>query len=363
MRNSDFHSPLRIKIMNRLRGNVSVLIGVLGIGAAIWAVQLNWKTGSAVASLPPASESTPLSPQSQAEIILPEFYGDSGDHSLTREADLFTESPFRSRVEILRYTVQPGDAVFGIARRFNIKPETVLWGNYEVLNDDPHLLRVGQELTILPVDGTYYHWQGGDNIEQVAQSFGVEPEAILEWPGNNVDPLEPVLEAGRWIVVPGGTRPFRQWLIPTIARGQAGVGTALGPGGCTGDYSGGAIGTGGFIWPSANHYISGNDFWSGHLAIDIAAGLGAPIWAADGGVVVFAGWSTVGYGNMVMLDHGNGWQTVYAHLSQVSVVCGQSVSQGQRIGLAGSTGNSTGSHLHFETRHLGGYINPWFVLP
>jgi murein DD-endopeptidase MepM/ murein hydrolase activator NlpD len=66
---------------------------------------------------------------------------------------------------------------------------------------------------------------------------------------------------------------------------------------------------------------------------------------------------------MVMIDHGNGWQTLYAHLSQVLVHCGQSVTQGQTIGLAGSTGNSTGAHLHFETRFEGGFINPWFVLP
>ena len=122
----------------------------------------------------------------------------------------------------------------------------------------------------------------------------------------------------------------------------------LGSGGCSGDFSGGAVGTGGFIWPTANHYVSGNDYWSGHLAIDIAAGLGDPVWAADTGVVVFAGWSNGGYGNMVMIDHGNGWQSLYGHLSQVIAGCGQSVGQGQTIGLAGSTGNSTGPHLHFE---------------
>jgi murein DD-endopeptidase MepM/ murein hydrolase activator NlpD len=66
---------------------------------------------------------------------------------------------------------------------------------------------------------------------------------------------------------------------------------------------------------------------------------------------------------MVMLDHGNGWQTVYAHLSQVSVACGESILQGGSLGLAGSTGNSTGPHLHFEVRYQGGFVNPWFVLP
>ena len=135
-----------------------------------------------------------------------------------------------------------------------------------------------------------------------------------------------------------------------------------GAGACTGSYEG-AYGTGAFIWPADNHTLSGNDYWSGHLAIDIGAGEGARIYAADSGVVVFAGWATGGYGNMVMIDHGNGYQTLYAHLSQVSTHCGRSVAQGALIGYSGSTGNSTGPHLHFEVRYQGGFISPWFVLP
>jgi murein DD-endopeptidase MepM/ murein hydrolase activator NlpD len=136
----------------------------------------------------------------------------------------------------------------------------------------------------------------------------------------------------------------------------------LGAGACAGPFEG-AYGTGAFIWPAGNHYLSGNDFWSGHLAIDIAAGMGASVYAADSGVVVFAGPAFGGYGNMVMIDHGNGYQTLYAHMSSVGTSCGSSVYQGQYIGLSGSTGNSTGPHLHFEVRYLGGFVNPWFVLP
>ena len=135
----------------------------------------------------------------------------------------------------------------------------------------------------------------------------------------------------------------------------------LGPGGC--DVTGGAYGGGAFVWPAGNHYLSGNDFWSGHRGIDVAAGMGAGIYASDTGAVVYAGPIGGGYGNMVMIDHGNGYQTLYAHLSQVNVRCGVSVSGGQMIGLAGSTGNSTGPHLHFEVRYMGGFINPWQVLP
>jgi murein DD-endopeptidase MepM/ murein hydrolase activator NlpD len=299
----------------------------------------------------------------EENIQLPAFPRSGNKITLQRQVDLQTIIPNRARVEVLRYTVQAGDAVFGIAAKFDLEPETVLWGNLDVLNDDPHLLRPGQELNILPVDGTYYQWEANDTIEGVAGIFSVEAQSILDWPGNGIDPVDQEIEVGQWLVVPGGRRAFRRWLVPVPARPQSGVGSAFGPGGCTGDYTGGAVGTGGFIWPTANHYISGNDYWSGHLAIDIAAANGAGVWAADSGVVVFSGWSTVGYGNMVMLDHGNGWVTLYGHLSRVQVSCGQSVGQGQGIGLAGSTGNSTGPHLHFETRLNGGFVNPWFVLP
>jgi hypothetical protein len=329
----------------------------------VWAVRLN--VSASRPFVQPVRTSSPQQEEvsSTRSLDLPDFLPNDMTVPISRQVELFTHIPQRARVEVLRYTVQQGDSIFGIAGKFGLEPETILWGNYEVLNDDPHMLRPGQELNILPVDGTYYQWQAGDSMTAVADFFGVESREILEWPGNELNPLEPEIELGQWLVVPSGRRAMRQWFVPTIARGQAGVGSAFGPGGCVGDYTGGAIGTGGFIWPAPNHYVSGNDYWSGHLAIDIAAGTGTGIWAADSGVVVFAGWSTVGYGNMVMLDHGNGWQSLYGHLSQVDVVCGQSVGQGQGIGLSGSTGNSTGPHLHFETRFEGGFVNPWYVLP
>jgi murein DD-endopeptidase MepM/ murein hydrolase activator NlpD len=135
-----------------------------------------------------------------------------------------------------------------------------------------------------------------------------------------------------------------------------------GAGACTGNYDG-AYGSGYFIWPSYNRFLSGNDFWSGHLGIDIAGATGDQVWASDAGVVVFAGWAQGGYGNMVMVDHGNGYQTLYAHLSSVRTYCGKSVGAGSVIGSIGSTGNSTGPHLHFEIRVWGQFINPWQVLP
>lgn len=121
--------------------------------------------------------------------------------------------------------------------------------------------------------------------------------------------------------------------------------------------------TGEFIWPSQHEALSGGDFREGHPGFDLSAPPGSAVHAADTGLVVFAGWSGLGYGNTVLIDHGNGFRTLYAHLSQVSTYCGSKVEKGKIIGFSGSTGNSTGPHLHFEVRVPGGYINPIRVLP
>ncbi len=299
----------------------------------------------------------------QVQAALPEVEWSASWGDLTRHAELRTLIPTRPRQDVIRYTVVAGDSVFEVANRFNITPETVLWANYDLLDDNPHLIASGMQFQIPPTDGVLYEWQEGDTFETVAARFESQAQDILNWPGNNLDLTNPQVAPGTLVMVPGGQREFRQWLIPTIPRGSAGVSSALyGAGACTGSYEG-AYGTGTFVWPADNHTLSGNDYWSGHLAIDIAAGEGARIYAADSGVVVFAGWATGGYGNMVMIDHGNGYQTLYAHLSQVATGCGRSVSQGAVIGYSGSTGNSTGAHLHFEVRYQGGFISPWFVLP
>jgi murein DD-endopeptidase MepM/ murein hydrolase activator NlpD len=250
-----------------------------------------------------------------------------------------------------------------LAEKFGLEPESILWSNYATLRDNPHSLSPGMELLIPPVDGIYYQWEVGDTVESVADKFKTEPDLIINWIGNDLDLLNPIIEAGDMVMIPGGQRDIQQWIIPTIARGAAGVSSGVyGAGACSGPFEG-LYGGGGFIWPAAGHVLSGNDYWSGHLAIDIGLVLGEPVFAADSGVVVFSGWASGGYGNVVVVDHGTGYQTLYAHLSGVAVGCGQSVVQGQTIGYGGNTGNSTGEHLHFEVRFQGGFVNPWFVLP
>jgi Membrane proteins related to metalloendopeptidases len=164
-------------------------------------------------------------------------------------------------------------------------------------------------------------------------------------------------------MVPGGSRPLQSWIQVVAYSPKSGVTRVIaGPGGCQVP-DGGPVGSTGFIWPSANHYLSGYDFTSYHKGIDIAANTGDPVWASDNGTVVYAGYNDTGYGYMVMIDHNNGYATLYGHLSAVMVSCGSFIYQGTPIGLAGATGNTTGPHLHFEVRLNGGFINPWYVLP
>jgi murein DD-endopeptidase MepM/ murein hydrolase activator NlpD len=287
---------------------------------------------------------------------------------ITRKNEIETIFPERPRIEVMEYQVQSGDTLFGIAESFGLRPQTLLWGNYSVLQDNPHSLRPGQNLNILPVDGTYYEWRTGDNLETVAHFFSVSAQDLIDWPGNSLaqilDLNNPPIEPGTWLVVPGGVREFVTWSAPRITRSNPAVAKVAGPGACGSIYDG-PIGEGYFIWPTTANILSGNDYTDYHPGIDIAGSIGNAIYAAASGVVVYAGWNNYGYGYMVVLDHGDGWQTLYAHMSQVNVVCGQAAFQGNVIGGVGSSGNSTGPHLHFEMQSdVYGKVNPYnFISP
>lgn len=305
---------------------------------------------------------TLAAPVEAEAVAMPEIIMQSKP-SLYRLANLRTIIPTQERSEATTYVVDKGDSVFSISRLYDLKPETVLWANYALLDDNPNMLSIGQELVIPPTDGVYYVWEQGDSLENVAGRFQASADKILAWPGNRLDMTNPVISAGTNIMIPDGWRENRQWVVPTVWRANSGASRVInGPGACDLP-EGGAYGSGTFIWPTSNHSLSGNDYWSGHLGIDIAAAEGAPVVASDSGMVVYAGSIGGGYGNMVMIDHGNGYHTLYAHLSSILVSCGQSIYQGSMIALSGSTGNSTGPHLHFEVRYQGGFINPWYVLP
>ncbi len=351
--------------------NSVVLAGfwMVALSLVLLAGYLGWRVQSTQAAppLPVATTTAPAENLSSlpdlGSAVLPTFLSLLPEEGINRRTALHTNIPTRERTNVIEYTVTTGDSVFGIAGSFNLHPETILWANYDLLNDSPDMLTPGMELNVPPVDGVYYQWQAGDTLESVAAKFDAKVDDILSWEGNKFDLTNPQVEPEAWVMIPNGHREFKQWVVPTIARKNSGVlKSVLGPGACEGDYAG-AYGSGAFAWPTASHVLSGNDYWSGHLGIDIAGFLGDGIFASDAGVVVFAGWANGGYGYMVMIDHGNGYQTLYAHMSQTAVTCGQSVYAGSYIGAIGSTGNSTGPHLHFEVRYMAGFISPWYVLP
>ncbi len=295
-----------------------------------------------------------------------------GKAGVARNALIHTNIPDRPRQDIIKYTIAKGDTVIAIAAKYNLKPSTILFGNYYTLRDDPHNLSIGAELNILPLDGYYYEWQAGDGLNGVAKGLNVTPEEIINYPLNKLDMATignfstPNIKPGTWLVIPGGHRLYTSWSAPVgVTRTNPAIARVMGPGSC-GKITDGAVGLGTFIWPANKHFLSGFDYSeeTNHRGIDIAGNTGEPIYAVDAGVIVYAGWNDWGYGNMIMIDHGNGWQSLYGHANSISVICGQSVDQGTVIGTIGSTGHSSGSHLHFELMHtLYSKVNPWNYLP
>lgn len=305
--------------------------------------------------------------------IMPDYSAANASyvHGITRLALIHTTIPSRPRTEIITYTVQTDDNIFDIADMFGLKPETILWGNLFTLADNPELIYAGQVLNIMPANGVYHRWSEGEGLNGVAHGYNVTPDAIVTWTGNHLDPTalgdysHPNIEAGTMLFVPGGTRSYVTWSAPRISRDNPGVARILGPGSC-GTVVDGAIGTGTFVWPANSHWVSGYEYSpsTNHFGIDIGGSLGDAIYAADSGVVVYAGWNDWGYGNVVVIDHDAGWQTLYAHMSVLNVGCGQSVNQGEVIGYFGSTGRSSGPHLHFEMLNESyGKVNPHNFLP
>jgi murein DD-endopeptidase MepM/ murein hydrolase activator NlpD len=272
-------------------------------------------------------------------------------------------------VDVIQYIVERGDNLFSIAENYGIQPETILWGNYDTLQDNFRIIYPDQELNILPVDGVYYRYNVGESLSMIAAHFETTTEAILEYPGNRLDPYdtnpeEPGIADGTMLIIPGGKRDLVDWGPPPISRANPASAKYYGPGHC-GEIYEGPVGDGFFIWPTPGTYLSGYEYIPNiHEAIDIGGQEGNAIFASDSGVVVYAGWSNYGYGNLIVIDHGNGWQSGYAHLSGIGVYCGQGVERGTVIGYLGNTGQSTGAHLHFELRTGYGRVNPLdFVSP
>lgn len=249
-----------------------------------------------------------------------------------------------ARDGIIQYTVQAGDTVYGLAKRFGLRPETIIWAN-EALTARPDRLRVGQVLRILPVDGVYHVVQAGDTLYGLARRFGVTVEEIAHCPYNHL-PNPDRLQVGTPLIIPG-------------AEGGGGVPRLLHYEGAIPSHA--LQGTGSYIWPLRGQITQ--YFRKGHPGLDIGASKGTPVRAVDSGFVIQSAWDDAGYGNCIIIDHGNGVRTLYAHLLAYSVSAGESVEKGQVIGEVGATGRATGPHLHLEFIVQGEWKDPLQLLP
>ncbi len=327
--------------------NILLVVGcVVSVAAAfMFSVKPARTTNLAIA---PSEKAVPPSfPPVQTD-----FSAQLQDSGIPRKIQLKTQHQDDVSYEIAEYTVKSGDSLWSIGQKFDLKPETILWGNEWLSNAG--ILHIGDTLKILPVNGILHTVQQADTLEALQALHGTPVQEILEYIGNNFDLTQPPqLSEGQEIIVPNGTSPIF-W-----SEAQA-------PGAETnssykGNYPN--LGTGYFAWPLAPPYTLTQEYWGGHPAIDIDTYLRQPIFASDSGTVAFSGWDDTGYGNLVIIDHGNGYRTYYAHNEALLVSPGQTVVQGQQISESGSTGNSSGEHLDFRILYNGTFVNPLDYLP
>ena len=254
-------------------------------------------------------------------------------------------SPNRERV--IEYIVREGDTVSSIAEKFGISTDTILWQNNL---KDSDAIKINATLEILPVTGIAHTVQKGDTVESIAKKYGLpSAEAVVEFPFNTFANDETfALAIGQTIIVPNGVKPAPGgFSAPAIA-------TQITPN------AGTVVASGKLVWPTQGIITQG--FYWYHPALDVANSAAPSILAADAGVIISEGWDNSGYGNKIIIDHGNGIQTLYAHMSAFYVSPGQSVNRGDAIGKMGSTGHSTGTHLHFEIFQNGIRLNPFNFL-
>ena len=271
-------------------------------------------------------------------------------HLLLRENVVRTVVAEYPEAQPFTYRVESGDTLYSIAARYGLDIRTLIWAN-ESLVKSADMLSIGQELLVLPVDGAYHTVGEGETLEGIAARYRVSPDAILGYMGNDIeDPAN--LAVGLKLIVPGAALPDpppRVVNAPTQSRTY--TARAVSP----------QEGSGSFIWPASGSISQGAR--RGHMAVDIAGRAGDPVVAADAGTVVLVSWMRTSYGYHIIVDHGNGLETLYAHLSEILVEVGQDVAKGEVIGKRGSTGRSTGPHLHFEVRENGVQRNPCNYLP
>jgi murein DD-endopeptidase MepM/ murein hydrolase activator NlpD len=266
------------------------------------------------------------------------------DGTLVRPNIASTNITEQDRTETVSYTVLPGDTISTIAEKFKISVSTILWENN--LNAYS-IIRPNDTLSILPVSGLNHKVAKNETLSSIAKKYEVEEEKILAI-NKNLD--SGALQIGQTILVPGGKKSTYVAPAPKTYTGIDAIKNIVTPPASKVE-SGNKM-----AWPTEGHRITQYYSWR-HYGLDIANKVGTPLYAADSGTIELAGWGT-GYGNQIVIDHGGGKKTRYAHLSKFYVGAGDKVSKGDSIGAMGSTGWSTGSHLHFEVIIDGKKYNP-----
>ncbi len=234
--------------------------------------------------------------------------------------------------EISVYTVREGDSLSEVAEMFGVTANTIKWANDLAKGTD---IQPGDTLVILPIAGVSHIVKSGDSISTIAKKYEGNIEEILAY--NQLD-SESDINVGDTLIIPGGAMHST-----TVAVAKNAKPTKTAGGTSSGNAS--------FIHPAPGSVKTQGIH--GYNAVDLAGSTGSTIRAAAGGQVIVAkgggAWNG-GYGNYIVIKHNNGTQTLYAHLSSMSVASGEYVEQGQTIGGMGNTGKSTGTHLHFEVR-------------
>ena len=255
--------------------------------------------------------------------------------------------------DVTVHSILRGESVALVAANAGVSTSTILNAN----NLNPRtILQVGQQLLVPQISGTIVTTKPGDTVTGVADKFGIPPEAVLG--ANNLNPQTQDLAPGANLLIPADPTAV-PW--PTVQGSTTSIAALMGaaPAAATQPKASSA----GFIWPATG--VITTYFSSWHNGIDIANSSGTPVRAAAAGTVVYSGWDNTGYGYMIRIDHGNGVQSLYGHASRLIAKVGQSVEQGEIVMLMGSTGNSTGPHLHFSMFRGSGYngLNPLQLLP
>lgn len=347
------------RFVRRVGGYVILLMAVLIVWAG-WRVSRTVGVGgdTAVPNAAPYTTFTPeIGANGESEPTLEPWFipGELpvlSDPSLVPAPVPLTFKPKLPEQTYQTYVVERGDTPNGIAEKFGIKPETLLGGNPK-LSQESNLLQTDMELIILPIDGVLHDVQPGDTLESISAEYGIPIEDIVAYAPNNLEfPYR--LYPETQVMVPGAVREVFVWNPPDLASvgGASREGQGVKPL---------IVGTGTFVYPVGSRNFT-QRYWYGHRAIDIGLPEGNAIYASDTGTVTYAGWNVYGYGNLIVVNHGNGYETFYAHLSSINVSPGQIVYQGNLIGLSGNTGNSSGPHIHFEIRLYGNQDDPcWYI--